>query len=146
MKPPNQVSEAVRKLNPSIYGGAQADPLVNAITLLEKSKRIRQDQKPLMNKLESDWLNHLRTILPAGTLIHSQSWRVKIANGAWFKVDHCAFVAGRWMAWECKGPKQGKNVARGMLALKCAASSFPDVDWILVWREAGQWRTQKVIP
>jgi hypothetical protein len=108
-------------------------------------KRLRQLAGKL-NKLESEWLNCLKRMLPADTRIYAQSWRVRIANGAWFKVDFCAFVDGRWRAWEVKGPKQGKNVDRGILALKCAATTYPEVQWILVWKEKGQWMEQVILP
>lgn len=141
MNLPNNVSDAVRKRNPLLYKlfATEAAPVVDS-----NSKRIRQSEKPLMNKLEAAWLQHLQAIHPA-LQIHSQEWRVKIANGAWFKVDHCAFLDGRWTAWEVKGPKEGKNVARGMLALKCAARCFPEVEWILVWRLNGLWSQQIVL-
>jgi hypothetical protein len=111
-------------------------------------KRIRQSPKPLLNKLESEWLTQLKHVPIhgcSGVSIHAQAWRVKLANGAWFKVDFCACVAGKWTAWECKGSKDGKNVDRGMLALKCAAAQFPEVRWILVWKEKGKWMTQQVL-
>jgi hypothetical protein len=108
-------------------------------------KRIRQSTKPLLNKLEAEWLSMLGFMYP-GIKIHAQSWRVKLANGVWFKVDFCASLSGQWTAWEVKGPKQGKNVDRGMLALKCAASQYPEVLWVLVWRDRGEWKTQHLIP
>lgn len=150
----------VRKLNPHLYGtGAAAGykqelenppykgyrPSAQAINWACRKKRIRQDSKPLLNKLETEWLAMLGFMYP-GIKIHAQSWRVKLANGAWFKVDFCASLVGQWTAWEVKGPKQGKNVDRGMLALKCAASQYPEVLWVLVWRDRREWKTQHLIP
>lgn len=145
-------SDDTRRLNPHLFGSDSAanelrkSYLKNvAIVIAPAKKRIRQDSKPLMNKLEMAWLSVLKTTYP-DAIIHSQEWRVKIGNGAWFKVDHCAFVDGVWTAWECKGPKEGKNVARGTLALKCATTAFPEVKWILVWKESGVWRQQILLP
>ena len=147
-------SKSFKKLNPQLFGGTAVASVRwgTSATLGEATivgiapkKRIRQDEKPLLNKLESEWLQVLKMRHPTVT-IHSQEWRVKIANGAWFKVDHCALLAGGWTAWECKGPSQGKNVARGLLALKCAASSFPEVRWVLVWKDQGKWCEQEVMP
>lgn len=141
---PQNVSASVRKLNTHLYGPDSQLGAVNP-SLVVEAKRIRQDSKPLMNKLETEWLNRLREVYP-NVQIHSQEWRVKIGNGAWFKVDHCAFIEGKWTAWEVKGPKEGKNVARGLLALKCASKSFPEVEWILVWKQNGIWSQQIVLP
>jgi len=116
-----------------------------ALPPIKTPQRLRQDKKPVLNGLETAFYEHLKRTLPPGTLIHCQAWRVQIARGAWFKVDFCASVAGQWTAWETKGPKTGKNVARGMLALKCAAANFPDVNWVLAWKDNGEWFTQKVL-
>jgi len=110
-----------------------------------QKRRIRQSQKPLLNQLESEWLGMLRCKYPPSLNIHAQSWRVKIAGGAWFKVDFCAFIDNRWVAWEVKGNK-GKNIDRGLLALKVAASQYPEIEWNLVWKEDGDWKTQTLIP
>jgi len=62
-------------------------------------KRIRQETKPLMNGLETDFLKYLESAY-AGFRIVPQGMRVKIASGAWFKVDFfipaklAAFVIG----------------------------------------------------
>ncbi len=142
---PSNPSESFRKRNPHIYLNTDA-PLKTGKAILESivSKRIRQSSKPKLNRLESEWLEFLE--MNHDCFIHSQSWRVRIANGAWFKVDFCAFVNGRWIAWEVKGPKFGKNVDRGLLALKCAATTYPEVKWVLAWKEKGEWKTQEVLP
>lgn len=139
---PSNPSKSVAALNPNFFGRIASG--LKDVTEHE-AKRIRQDSKPLLNKLETQWLALLKIWYPTVT-IHAQEWRVRIGNGAWFKVDFCAFINGTWTAWECKGPKQGKNVDRGMLALKCAASQFPEVRWYLVWKENGHWSEQPVLP
>jgi hypothetical protein len=115
-----------------------------------KSPRlISQSHKPILNKLETAALAWLMSLYPFAAF-HSQAWRVKIGNGAWFKVDLCAFLGaaqgiGRWYAWEVK-ELRGKNAARGILALKCAAHQFPEVRWCLLVRQKGVWREQEVLP
>ena len=136
-----EVGEAVRKLNPHIFRPDQD----STRETVETTRSIRQDSKPLLNGLETEWLAVLVRTLPPGTQIHSQAWRVKLANGSWYKVDHCAFVAGQWTAWECKELK-GKNSARGILALKTAAHQFPEVQWFLVTKQNGQFTVERVLP
>lgn len=128
---------------------------MDAISLALKPKtarRLRQDSKPLLNQLETEWFEVLKDRYSGGYEIHAQAWRVKLAAGAWFKVDFCVFaqVFGgdrQWIAYEVKGPKKGKNVARGILALKCAAHQFPEICFVLVWKDDdGQWQEQIVKP
>lgn len=146
------VGDSVKKLNPHLFP-SQASTLRmqgvvvsgSSVASIRPKKRIKQDNNPVLNQLETQWLSQLIVRYPHA-VFHAQSWRVKIANGAWFKVDFCATIDGKWTAWEVKGPKQGKNVARGMLALKCACSKFPEVQWILAWKENGEWLTQKLKP
>ena len=128
-----------------LAGVGSAVPIVTAKPEANKpANRIRQDAKPLLNKLETDALAWLKSRYPCATF-HAQAWRVKIANGAWFKVDLCAVIENRWTAWECKEFK-GKNVDRGLLALKTAAHQFPEVQWVLLSRKNGQWNEQVVLP
>jgi hypothetical protein len=107
-------------------------------------KRIRQGEKP-PNKLEADWLWKFELENPT-IPVFGQSFRVRIANGAWFKVDYVTFWPdGKIRAHEIKGPKEGKNVARGLLALKVAAGIYPQIEWFLNWRESGSWKEQRVL-
>lgn len=135
-------SEAARQRNPHLFGGASSAPT--------GAKRIKQERGPLLNKLEADWLAVLRAKDPWAP-IRSQSVRLRLANGAWYKPDHyCS--SWKWgdgacpTAWECKGPRQVKGCAKGLLALKVAAHEWPEIRFVLVWREGGQWRTQTVLP
>lgn len=106
--------------------------------------RVRQSGAPRLNKLELSVSFYLAAIYP-GCKIHSQSFRVEIANGSWFKVDHMIFWKNKWMAFECKGPKEGKNVARGILALKVTAGMYPEIEWYLIWKENGQFKSQHIL-
>jgi hypothetical protein len=110
------------------------------------AKRVRQDPKPVLNGLETAWRDRLRTTLPTGTVIHEQAQKFKLANGAFYKPDMTACVAGKWLAWECKGGSKMKGVSKGMLALKVAATCWPEVQFILVWRDGQAWQTQVIYP
>ncbi len=123
--------------------------LVEVFAAEAESKRIRQDAKPVMNKLESDWYRLLSLGTWDGREVRSlraQALRFKIANGAWYRPDVTCLLDGKMAAFECKGPKQMRSMARGMLTVKTAAFQWPEVEWTLVWREAGRWRTQRVLP
>jgi len=116
------------------------------------SKRIRQSGKPLMNKLELEWFTIVSTLFPNYPRPRAQAKRYRLANGAWYKPD---VTATSWpqtdgpateTAWECKGPRKMKNMARGMLAIKFAAAAWPEVAFFLVWKDAGCWQQQRVLP
>ena len=107
-------------------------------------KRIRQSAKPIMNKLEQDWFSLLLKC-PSIDHLRAQAIKFKIGNNAFYKPDITGWVSGRLTAWECKG-NAGKNIDRGKLALKVAASAWPDVEFILVWRIDGIWKQQLIVP
>jgi len=110
-----------------------------------EAKRIRQDSAKL-NKLESDWLTYLQVLHHANKVtFRPQALRFRLGNGAWYKPDITGFVDGKLTAWECKGPKQVKGVAKGLMTVKVAASAWPEVEFWLVWRERGEWQVQRVL-
>jgi len=107
-------------------------------------KRIRQGEKP-PTKLEADWRAHMEAKYPH-IKFRAQAIRFRLANGAWYKPDLMAWLDSRIVCWETKGPKQAKNVARGILTIKVAATTWPEVLFILAWRESGAWYQQEVLP
>lgn len=118
--------------------------LVRKILPEVETKRIRQGEKPL-NKLERDWKEYLEALHPTREFM-AQALRFRLANGVWYKPDVVCFnFDGGIACWECKGPMQMKNVARGIVMLKCAATTWPTVRFILVWRDGG-WQSQVVRP
>lgn len=138
---PTNPSETLRKLNPHLYGAAAA------VTLLEKvaeakQRRIRQDHKPLLNKLETEALTYLQQLFP-GTKFMPQAKRYRLANGVWYKPDFTAMLNGVEQCWEVKGPHAWRA---GMNALKVAAHAWPQIYWTLLWKDNGQWRSQIIIP
>ncbi len=105
--------------------------------------RIRQDSKPLMNKLEKEWFSRI-----SGTerfnSVRAQSKRFKLGNGIWFKPDATAIdtMTGTETAWEVKGPHAFRG---GFENLKVAAGIYPEIEWVLVWKENGNWKVQRVL-
>lgn len=123
--------------------GATIEPPQPAIAK-SSPKRIRQGEKP-PNKLEADWRAYMEAQQP-DVKFRPQAIRFRLANGAWYKPDLMAWLNCRVVCWETKGPKQAKNVARGILTIKFAATAWPEVLFILVWREGGVWCQQEVLP
>jgi hypothetical protein len=141
------MSESTRKRNPHLFNNAAATTNPPAVTkVFAPVKRLRQDPKPLLNKLETEYFNYLNARLCHEPTLRPQARRYKLANGAWYKPDITANVNGRETAWEVKGPKQMKNMARAMLTIKVAAHHWPDVRWLLVWKEQGRWMEKEVLP
>jgi len=122
----------------------------------QTGKRLRQSSKPLMNKLESEFYARLLADKASfATEIRIQARRYRLGNGIWYKPD---FTASRWpwpgqtgqtltheTAWEVKGPKAFRG---GFENLKVAASLYPEIRWLLVWKnsETGQWQEQPILP
>jgi hypothetical protein len=132
------VSDAVKKLNPHLAGSVQR--------VSEFGRRVRQDTKPLMNKLETEWYNVLLVQFP-NKRIRAQSKRYRLGNGIWYKPDFTALILDDYdcmkeVAWEVKGPHTFRG---GLENLKVAASTFPEIMWILVWKESGTWKEQIIL-
>ena len=137
------ISESTRRKNPSLYAPVPCNVALEAVPK-PAPKRIRQGEKP-PTKLEADWRRHMEATQP-DVKFRAQAIRFRLANGAWYKPDLMAWLNCQVVCWETKGPKQMKGVARGILTVKFAAASWPEVLFILVWRENGQWQTQEVKP
>ena len=105
-------------------------------------KRIRQDGKPLMNKLEQEFKEyHERR---TGHELIPQSIRFRLANGLWYKPDfvqRCPVMGSS--CFEVKGPHAYRG---GFENLKMAAHQYQWIKWILVWKENGEWQEQVVLP
>ncbi len=127
---------------PSFYRGVLKDS--------KPAKRIRQSE-PKIRPWEQEWADKLKS---SGEWMHvkAQSFRVRLANGAWYKPDVSAVSAlaaqdeQQIYCWEIKGGKKMKGVAKGILALKVAASQYPEIVWTLCYKEKGEWMQQIVDP
>jgi hypothetical protein len=116
--------------------------------MAQVKKRLRQSTKPLMNKLETEFMDWLvRTGTPKEN-IFPQAMRLEISNGHWYKPDF--FVtpteSDEWpQGWfyECKGPHSFRG---GFENVKDAARRFKHFKFILVWLDDGRWQEQTVLP
>lgn len=125
---------------------APINTLIKAATALE-GKRVRQGE-PKVRPWEQEWENKLNE---SGDWVHvkAQSIRVRLANGSWYKCDVSAVPFGKPSElhfFEIKGGNKMKGVAKGILALKVAASKYPEINWHLVWKENGEWFHQTIKP
>lgn len=136
---PNNVTEEVRRLNPHVYGSRVVQGPENQI---KSGRRVRQESKPLLNRLEERALFYLQGLFPHAT-IRAQAKRYRLANGAWYKPDFTTQMDGQEFAWEIKGPRAYQA---GITNLKFAAQQWPEVNWVLVWVESDGWRSQLIRP
>jgi hypothetical protein len=117
------------------------------LVTFEPSKRIRQSSKPLLNGLETECLAFLRSIPNVG-IIHPQAKRYRLGNGIWYKPDFTFMHENdensvcEW-AVEVKGPHAFRG---GFENLKVAASLYPEMWWVLMWKAKGDWLQQRVLP
>lgn len=138
------VDRVQQKREPSIH-----DAVAKAVAVPAK-KRLRQSSKPRLNKLETAWLAELKRRHPEAW-IHDQAIKLELAHGMFYKCDF--FVIKRdldfaegpmWItAYETKGPKVFRG---GFENLKVAARAYPWIKFVLVWRDAGVWQEQHVLP
>lgn len=123
---------------------------VNDVLNIKPKKRLRQDQGPLMNKLEQGWHDHLKHFGFNGESVHylrAQAMRWRLGNGAWYRTDVTCWLAGRLACFECKGPKEMRGMDRGTLTVKVAAGLYPEADWYYVWKpQGGSYQWQRVLP
>ena len=105
-----------------------------------RSNRIRQNPKPLMNKLETEFLEtQLKTMY--STPISIQAITFRLANGLRYTPDFVSLSDLK--AWEVKGAwVDGDSFPK----LKMAAAVYPEIVWLLVWKKNGVWRGQRVLP
>jgi hypothetical protein len=115
---------------------------------LVAGKRVRQSHKQ-PNKLEAEWgkiiLSQYQSQYPRHPRPRYNAKAYLIANGLRFTPD---WTASYWdgrveTAWEVKGPRAWDGA---LDKLKMAATAWPEVRWILVWKEMGQWQSQEILP
>lgn len=161
-----QVSDAVRRMNPHLFDGLKVPPIVVKTSDLKKGlagaqvtapakKRLRQSDKPVMNKLEERFYEtKLRPeYVDQGQAVHIQAVRLELARGIWYKPDFFlpAVVGGKdcvgrqALAYEVKGPKVFRG---GFENLKVAARVHPWIRFYLVWEDEddGHWERQEILP
>ena len=145
-EPPQQVSESVRRLNPHLYSALNSHSVAPTTHPdpsggIKTPKRIRQSSKPLLNKLETEWGEALKSAYSNPV---PQAVGFRLGNGVVYWPDFVSLEC--CMAWEVKGnqPIQDDSVVK----IKVAARLFPGITWILVWKDkvTKDWCTQKVLP
>ena len=141
---PNNPSEAFKKRNPHLYGGLMMQNYV-AAEAKKLDKRIRQDPKPLMNGLETEFHERLKGCDGyKAEWTFAQALRFRLGNGIWYKPDFVINAPGsNLVAYEVKGPHSFRG---GFENLKIAASTYPAIMWFLVWKENNEWKQQTVLP
>jgi len=127
------------------------NPGMNALTPcltnyapVNTANRIRQSQKPKLNKLELEYQVVLVNTAGVETeTIVAQGMRFELGTGIWYKPDFTCIIDGRFTCIEVKGPHAFRG---GFENLKVAARSYHWMQWILVWKKDGQWQTQTILP
>lgn len=106
---------------------------------------LRQQRGDQLNKLEKAFLGHLQAI-SSGDYIHAQAITLKLANGVRYTPDVLLYTDGPdghgVIAYEVKGFMRDDAAVK----LKVAASLYPWIKFILVWRKAGEWQYQQIFP
>ena len=149
MNLPTHPNESFRKRNPHLYPEYMKREHVfdRFVKEFDKHhpqpqppKRIRQSTKPLMNKLEQEWLNYRVATCHDNPIPQSIGFR--LGNGVVYWPD---FVAPHFTsAWEIKGKQSLQDDS--VVKIKVAARLYPSIRWVLVWKHNGQWQEQVVLP
>ena len=138
------ISESTRKRNPEIYGKA---PCLGGETRPTAKRRLRQSSKPLLNRLETEYLNHLQSRWT--NKFYPQAMTFRLASGLKYTADFFAFdfpwtgEASGPTAFEVKGPWFPEH---NRVKIKAFAAAYPEIRVLLVWRENGLWQSQRVNP
>lgn len=136
--------ERIKRAN----AGVATSPLPTAPALEKPKARLRQRTKPLLNGLETRFLNYMTPQLKQGETILSQAITLKLANGLRLTPDFTVvnrrpdYGIGVAM-WEVKGPFAYED---SLIKLKVAASLYPFFSWTLASYKDGAWQFQKILP
>jgi hypothetical protein len=100
-----------------------------------------------LNKLESEWLVVLERRYGPDQ-VKPQAKKYKLANGCWYCPDFSvnAKLLGSIVLETCYEVKGKYAWEDAMVKLKVAAHQWPDVKWVLAWKEDGEWKEQWVLP
>ena len=134
-------SEAVRRRNPHLFQTAFAAGVALAA---ESGTRVRQSHRK-RSKLEWEAEAWLAARHP-GTVIRWQAMTLVLGNGVRYTPDAFALGGGnleRPTAWEIKGPHAWDDA---LVKIKMAPTCWPDVTFILLWKDDGRWRQQTMEP
>ena len=136
-----KASKSVQRLNAKLMEVCPRPEEHPVIQVKTVAKRIRQDSKPLLNKLEEEFYSWWT--FKHGNHLLKQAIRFRLANGLWYKPDFVSLHSSPILAYEIKGPHAFRG---GFENLKMAATQYPKVCWVLWWRANGEWKWQEVLP
>lgn len=117
-------------------------------TEAKPAKRIRQSIKPLLNGLESEYYELIRNKYPNFPPVRCQAKKFRLGNGIFYTPDLSVSLWPRPIGPSCETcfEVKGSHAFRGGFEnLKVAASTYPEVRWLLVWKEGGEWKEQEVL-
>lgn len=141
------MSKSTRLLNPHLAPEG-VSPFTQSLIaeVAPTRKRLRQSSKPRLNPNENAFAAHLRDVLP-DAFHYAQAIHLQLANGVRYTPDfatHEPLNHGKLTFWEVKGTQKIFDGAGEKL--KIAAALFPSALFYLVWREAGAWQQQRILP
>lgn len=108
---------------------------------VDTPKRLRQSQKQ-PNKLETAFAAYLEQTQPTLTGLRAGCVTLQLANGVRYTPDLVGWVGDDLTAWEVKGFMRDDAAVK----LKVAASLWPEISFVLVWKDQGCWRQQEILP
>lgn len=147
-----RIEQALGAVTPLAAGGQVATGKTSApLDPARPSRRIRQDTKPLLNKLETKFLNRIKDLYPNYPPIRAQAKTFRLCNGVRFTPDLSCSIwpvengAARETCWEIKGPKSWDDA---IVKVKMAAHEFPEICWRFVWKDktTKEWCEQILLP
>jgi len=132
--------------HPKVLALAKCEQLVEVAAVNmpkpKPAKRIRQDSKPTMNKLEQAWFEKIKQDLFTAK-VYVQAMKFKLCNGVTYCPDFVVVQhAGHMICYETKGFMRDDAAIK----IKMAAKEFPNFTWILAWKESNEWKTQTIFP
>lgn len=143
------VSEAVRKMNPELFGGPpvvapKVKPLKYANEVAEELARKEQPPGP---RYRSKWEAQFHEVLKArfpNAWIEYEPMRLRLANNTTYTPDFCVVENGRITFWECKG--FWRPAAR--VKIKVAARLYPWAKFVAVIKQkkknGGGWAEEEL--
>lgn len=138
---PLAIAHQEAQINAEYALSGRFPPSDHTQTPLKTSKRLKQSQRPLMNRLETEFYGVLKS--RSYVNIRPQAKTYRIANGLRYTPDFTAIVQGCEVAWEVKGKwVDGDSFPK----LKMAAAAWPEINWWLAWKDSGQWKEQRILP
>lgn len=148
MSLPTRVSDAVRRLNPHLFGGASISSTANEASKVN-TPRIRQNRGPKLNKTEAAFYEYLRAKYPTNE-VEPHAITLVLANGCKYTPDIVVWVGdvdepdSTVSMYEVKGKHAWDDA---IVKLKVAKRRFPGFGFWLVDRDDSQpggWRIEYV--